>query len=195
MKTESTFFDYNFDTKQKVQKGIVWISIVGIIMLFAGFTSAYIVSMAEGEWLYFDLPTSFVYSTTVIILSSISLFLSWFFVGKNNQQLSSIMLGITLIFAFLFVYFQFEAWKTLVNQGIYFAGKESSRSGSYLYVLSGLHLVHLFGGIIGLLVTFFKSLRKMYSPENKLGIELCSIYWHFLGGLWIYLYLFLNFIR
>ena len=68
-------------------------------------------------------------------------------------------------------------------------------SSSFLYVLSGLHLVHLAGGLIILLFILINTYRGKYSEDNTIGVEVCSTYWHFLDGLWIYLFLFLLFIR
>lgn len=68
-------------------------------------------------------------------------------------------------------------------------------SSGYLYVLTALHFVHVFVGIIVLLVVLTNALREKYSSENPVGMELCSIYWHFLDGLWVYLFFFLLFIR
>lgn len=72
--------------------------------------------------------------------------------------------------------------------------KFNSSSG-YFYVLTGLHFVHVLAGIIVLLVVFFNASKHFYSAENPIGMELCSIYWHFLSALWVYLYFFLLFIR
>lgn len=68
-------------------------------------------------------------------------------------------------------------------------------SSGYLYVLTALHFIHVFVGIIVLLVVLFNAFRNKYSSENPLGMELASIYWHFLDALWVYLFFFLLFIR
>jgi cytochrome c oxidase subunit 3 len=68
-------------------------------------------------------------------------------------------------------------------------------AGSFLYAIAGLHVVHVLGGIIALSVVLWRAGRKKYSAANYEGISLCATYWHFLDGLWIYLYLFLIFIR
>ena len=81
----------------------------------------------------------------------------------------------------LFIKFQFDAWAQLVAQGVYLGGNQSNASGSFLYVLSGLHLAHIVGGLLALLFTTFMALRKKYNAENMAGIESFSIFWHFLG--------------
>lgn len=183
------------EARNKAAKPLLWIGIVSIVMLFAGLTSAYVVRADNGNWLLFDLPNEFYMSTAIILASSLSMLMAQRAVKKSNYTHLIIALGITLALGFGFCITQYQGWKVLVNQGIVFAGKYSNASGSFLYVLTGVHLAHLLGGIISLLVVFIKSLRKKYNAENRLGVELCAIYWHFLDILWVYLFLFLYFIR
>jgi cytochrome c oxidase subunit III len=179
--------------KQKAKKNLLWVGLISIIMLFAGLTSAYIVRMAEGNWEYIDLPLKFYFSTAVIILSSISMNMAMG-AAKNNDK-SKIKSGVllTLLLGLIFMVLQALGWRELVEQGFHFTG--SGASGSYFYVLSGVHFAHVAGGIIALVYVFSQSLKGAYSADNKLGLELCSTYWHFLDFLWIYLFLFLLFIR
>lgn len=181
--------------RRKAAKPLLWVGIVSIVMLFAGLTSAYIVRADNGNWLIFNLPDMFYISTAVIITSSLTLFAAMRMAKKNNY--TGVILGVlfTLILGLVFTYTQFQGWSQLTAKGIVFAGKYSNASGSFLYVLTGLHLAHLFGGLISLLVTLVNSLKKRYNAENTLGLELCSIYWHFLDILWVYLFLFLYYIR
>lgn len=181
--------------RQKSRKPLLWVGIVSIIMLFAGLTSAYIVRADNGNWLIFNLPNVFFISTALIITSSLTLFLALRMARKNNQ--SGIIFGLlaTFILGVSFSVTQFMGWSELISNGIVLAGKYSNASGSFLYVLTGLHLAHLAGGLISLLVTLVNSLKRRYNAENTLGLELCSIYWHFLDILWVYLFLFLYYIR
>jgi len=184
-----------FAIKSRTAKPMLWIGIVSIVMLFAGLTSAYIVRQAEGDWLYFDLPQVFYLSTAIIITSSLSMGAAQWAIRRNNLLLSSGMLVLTLVLGGAFCVTQLLGWKELVAMQVFFAGRESNPAGSFLYVLSGLHLVHLAGGLIAMSVTTVKALLKRYSVENHLGIELTATYWHFLDILWVYLLLFLVFIR
>jgi len=180
--------------REKTAMPLLWISIVSIVMIFASLTSAVIVSKGSRDWQSFELPSTFLISTIIIVLSSVSY---WYaFKGAKNNNLVILKNGVlfTLILGVLFTVFQFISWGKLVDQGIFFTGASSSVSGSYLYALTGIHLLHLSGGLISLLVVYVKSLRSVYSSKNLLGLQLSSTYWHFLGGLWVYLYLFLNFI-
>ncbi len=181
--------------RKKTAKNVLWVGILSIIMLFAGLTSAYIVRQAEGQWLVFDLPGAFNYSTLFILLSSGGLIFANRSAKKNNNAGVSLGLLLTLILGILFTYFQFEGWSQLRAQDVFFAGKESNAAGSFLYVITGLHLAHLFAGFLSLIYTFAQSRRGKYNSEGKLGLELCSLYWHFLGLLWIYLFFFLLYIR
>lgn len=183
------------EAKRKAAKPMMWIGLVGIIMLFAGLTSAYIVRQAEGNWLYFDIPDMFYTSTVVILISSFTLIGSVYAIRNGNRALSNVGLLATLIAGIVFCVTQFLAWGDLVDAGIFFAGRESNAAGSFLYVLSGLHVVHVAGGIIAMLVTTIRGFMGLYSAENHTGIEVAAIYWHFLDILWIYLLLFLLFIR
>ena len=197
------------------RKFILWLGIVSIIMLFAGLTSAYIVRQGEGKWVNFELPSLFMVSTAMIVLSSVTLQWAIVSVKKNNLGAMNLALVLTAVFGFGFLLFQYLSWKQLVEGGIHLvgtvkditmnyeyirAGTENPAdiqnvAGSFLYAITGLHIVHLLGGIIALCVVLWRAARKKYSATNYEGISLCATYWHFLDGLWIYLYLFLIFIR
>ncbi len=192
---EETAIREEFQSKRRVKKAMLWIAILSMIMLFAGLTSAYIVRQAEGQWLYFDLPNTFYISTAMIILSSIALLPLVKFAKRNNYNGIIISLLSSLVFGILFSFFQFQAWGELVDLGIFFTGANSNAAGSYLYVITGVHLAHLAGGLLSLAFTLVKALMKRYNETNFVGLELTATYWHFLDILWIYLLLFLMYIR
>jgi len=181
--------------RAKAAKPMLWIGIVTMIMLFAGLTSAYIVRQAEGNWLQFNLPLQFYISTAFIVLSSATMLWSVSSIKQNNLANLQRGLLITFLLGIGFAWSQFAAWGDLIETGIFFTGAKSNAAGSYLYVISGVHLAHLGGGLLSLLFTFIKAYRGKYSAENKLGVELVATYWHFLDILWVYLLLFLLFIR
>lgn len=174
------------------QKIFLWIAMCSMTMVFAAFTSAYIVRQAEGNWVHFELPKVFYVSTVFIILSSVSMYWALHSIKRNDKSNLLTGLLITLGLGLAFTFTQFLGWAHLVKEKIFFTGNPS---GSFLYVITAVHLAHLFGGIIYMLVVITKSIRNKYSVENNLQIQLCSIYWHFLDVLWIYLFLFLLFIR
>ena len=169
-------------------KFTTWLIIVASVMLFASFTSAYIVRRGEGNWLQFDIPNLFAYSMGIALLSSITMQMSIAAIRKDNKVMAKNLIIITLGLGLAFVFCQFMGWSALVDNNIHFVGTPSE---SFFYALTGLHLAHLAFGLIGLMVTAGKSILQKYSSKNYLGISLCAIYWHFLGGLWLYLFVFL----
>ncbi|RMG83510.1 MAG: cytochrome oxidase subunit III [Bacteroidetes bacterium] len=181
--------------REKVKKGLLYVGLASIAMMFISLTSAYIVRVKVGDWTYFELPRQLYFSTTAIILSSITMIwavkASW--QNKFNHVLGG--LALTLLLGLVFSYFQVKAWGNLVEQGVFLAGSKSNVAGGFLYILSGLHLLHLAAGIIALLVALFKAKNRKYTSENNLGLRLVAIYWHFLDILWVYLFVFLIYIH
>jgi len=181
--------------QRKTAKPLLWIGIISIIMLFAGLTSAYVVRADNGNWLVFKLPDIAIISTAIIVTSSLTLLMAQFAIKKNNYRLTSIGLFLTLALGIAFFFTQVEGWRQLTAQGVYFVGKYANASGSFLYIIALVHLFHMIGGLVALMVSLTKSLLKKYSSADYLGIELTAIYWHFLDLLWVYLFLFLYFYR
>lgn len=177
--------------QRKAAKPLLYIGIVSIVMLFAGLTSAYVVRADNGNWLVFSLPSISIISTGIIITSSLTMFIAQRAIKKDKYTLTSLALFATLALGIAFFFTQLEGWKQLTAQGIYFVGKYSNASGSFLYLIALVHLAHMVGGLIALMVSLTKNLLKKYSSANSLGIELTAIYWHFLDLLWVYLFLFL----
>lgn len=182
-------------TREKVAKPMLYLAMGSMVMLFAAFTSAYVVRQQKGDWLLFEMPQIFYISTAVILLSSVTM--NWVLSSAKNNDFKSIKLAslITLLLGVAFVICQWMGWNILYSQKIFFAGKYSNASGSFFYVLTLMHLLHLFGGMIALSVVWIKSIQGKYNSENLMGVRLCSIFWHFLDLLWIYLFLFLLFVR
>ena len=147
--------------KNRPLKQLLWIGIGSISMFFAGLTSAYIVRKAEGNWTEFILPEWFWYSTITIVLSSILLILAKQKIKKDKSVFGLVL--IVFILGVLFSFFQLNGWEELTNQGVYLTGEGSNVAGSFLYVLTLSHLVHLTGGLIALLVTSINAKRKKYS--------------------------------
>jgi cytochrome c oxidase subunit 3 len=172
-------------------KVLLWLGIVSMIMAFGGLTSAYIVRKAEGNWFQFQLPKTFLLSTILIILSSFTIQFAYWSAKKNNLVNAKTGMLATLALGLGFVFCQFYSWNVLVANGIFFVGNPS---GSFVYVFSGLHLAHLAGGIIALIVVSAKTILEKYNSENYQGIQLCSIYWHFLDLLWVYLFVFISYL-
>jgi len=180
---------------RRARKMMLLFSLLSITMTFAGLTSAYIVSKARPDWLKdFELPNYFLVSTIVIIISSLTMWLAKKNVKKSEVSKTSFWLALTFLLSILFMISQFMGFQELINKGYYFTGAQSTVTTSFLYVLSLLHLAHVFAGMIVLIVVFIKNKNKKYKEET-LGFELAETFWHFLGFLWLYLFVFLYFFR
>lgn len=175
----------------RAKKMMLWVGMISISMTFAGLTSAYVVSSSRADWLdKFQIPIAFTISTFLIVLSSATFYSAKKLLIKRKIRKTELLTFFTFVLGLLFVYFQFKGFGDIINQGYYFTGAESSITTSFLYVLVLLHLAHLFSGLIVLLVVFYQLQKGSYSGLKTLGFELAHLYWHFLGILWIYLYLF-----
>lgn len=175
-------------------KLLLLFAMISMIMMFAGLTSAFVVSKSRADWLKdFQLPSAFYFSTAVIIGCSITFHLAKKAIQKDNQKATTTFLLATLALGILFVVLQFMGFGQIVDSGYYFTGAESSITTTFLYIVTVVHLLHLAGGLIALFIIIFKQLRHKYNSTETLGIELGAMYWHFLDLLWIYLFLFLFF--
>jgi|TARA_B100001094_G_scaffold291901_1_gene310630 cytochrome c oxidase subunit 3 len=180
---------------RRARKMMLLFSLLSITMTFAGLTSAYIVSKARPDWLKdFELPDYFIISTLIILASSITMWLAKKNVKKKLVSKTSFWIAITFLLSILFFLSQFLGFQELINKGYYFTGAQSTVTTSFLYVLALLHLVHVFAGVIVLIVVFVNNKNKKYNDET-LGFELAETFWHFLGFLWLYLFVFLYFFR
>jgi cytochrome c oxidase subunit III len=179
--------------RNRSAKPMLYLAIISMCMIFGGLTSAYMVRNGDPGWLIFQLPKMFFLSTAVIIASSFSLIFAVQSAKRNNLSGIKIGMAITLLLGVTFIICQLKAWGAMVDQGIYIGGHGSNPAGQFLYVISFAHLVHLIGGIIMLIYVCIKSFKQIYHSKNLLGLQLCSIYWHFLDLLWVYLFLFMFF--
>ncbi|KEO74895.1 cytochrome c oxidase subunit 3 [Anditalea andensis] len=170
------------------KKFALWLFIVSVVMVFAGLTSAYIVRQAEGNWLEFNLPEIFYYSTGIIILSSVTMHWAYISAKANNMAMLKLGMTLTTLLGIVFVITQWYSWVALVDRDVYFVGNPS---GSFLYVFTGLHALHLISGVIFLIIVLISTLNYKVHSQNMARMEMCTTYWHFLGGLWIYLFMFL----
>jgi cytochrome c oxidase subunit 3 len=167
-------------------------AMISMTMLFAGLTSAFVVSKSRADWLKnFELPSAFFMSTAVIIACSVTFHLAKKAIQKDNRSATTSFLLATLALGILFVILQFVGFGQVVDAGYYFTGSESTITTTFLYVIAITHLAHLFGGLISLLIIIYNHFKQKYNSTQTLGIELGAMYWHFLDLLWVYLFLFL----
>jgi cytochrome c oxidase subunit 3 len=169
---------------------------VSMTMMFAGLTSAFVVSKSRADWLKdFQLPTAFFISTIVILGCSVTFHLAKKSIQKDNQSATTMYLLSTLALGVLFVILQFVGFGQIVSNGYYFTGQASSITTTFLYIVTVVHLLHLAGGLISLLIIIYNHFKQKYNSTQTLGIELGAMYWHFLDLLWVYLFLFLYFFK
>lgn len=181
---------------RRAKKMMLWFGIVSLIMGFAGWTSAYIVSSKREDWVNdLELPSAFFVSTAIIILSSITYFLAKKLVSKGNQKQASLFLWVTLALGITFIVLQFYGFSQMLENGYYFTGPTSNIKMSYVFLIAAVHIAHVVAGLISLLTVLVQQLRNKYTPDNMLGMELGATFWHFLDFLWVYLILFMYFVK
>jgi cytochrome c oxidase subunit 3 len=182
------------EKNKRAKKMMLWFGMISMSMTFAGLTSAYVVSSSRSDWIeQIDLPFAFTISTFLLLLSSGTFYLALKNIKETLLKRAQTLLLITLVLALVFIYFQFQGFREIIEQGYYFTGAESSITTSYLYVLVLLHLAHLIAGVVIVVIVFYNSFREKYSEANTLGFELAVTFWHFLDILWLYLFLFVSF--
>jgi cytochrome c oxidase subunit 3 len=156
-------------------------------MMFAGLTSAYIVKREQPGWTTYTTPLAFYYSTAVILISSLTIFLA----GKSFTERRMIryrkMLAATLILGLVFILLQWLGFRHLWLTGTTLHG---SGAGQFLYIIAGLHALHVFGGVIALFVLWLRARNTRIRSYNMVPVDVVSTYWHFVDLLWIYLFIF-----
>lgn len=185
-------------------KFLMWLYIVSMVMIFAGLTSAMIVSysdnLANNSWMHFSMPIEFLFSTLIAAASSATLW--WSHRAAKRNQYAQVRAGLwaTLLLAVVFLTSQYIGFAELYDMGVRFIdnsqkiGTEKrvyNVSGSFFLILVGMHALHIFAGLIVLLVQLVRALRYRINAQNNLGLFLTGIFWHALGALWLYLYIFL----
>ncbi|MDF9796919.1 cytochrome c oxidase subunit 3 [Catalinimonas alkaloidigena] len=170
------------------KKFALWLFIVTVVMIFAALTSAYIVRQSEGNWLDFELPQRLYITSAIIFLSSISMHWAYASARKDNLGSLKVSMSLTAILGLAFLVGQVLSWQDMVAMDVYFVGNPA---GSFLYVLTGLHGLHILSGVIFLLVVLVNAFRYKVHAKSMDQIEMCATYWHFLDGLWLYLFIFL----
>jgi cytochrome c oxidase subunit 3 len=173
-------------------KFTMWLFLAVVLMLFGAFTSAYIVRRAEGNWEVFQLPDVFFLSVLLVIVSSIFMQLSYFAAKKNRLTQLRIFLWLTFLLGVGFLFNQYAGLQALIEQGVYYVGNPS---GSFVYIISIMHGVHIIGGVLFLISSLYSAHRFQIHANSLLKINLCATFWHFLGGLWVYLFVFLYVLR
>lgn len=169
-------------------KFTLWVAIASILMMFAGLTSAFIVKSNQVSWEGVDLPEFFWYSTGVILLSSLTVQMALRAFRQREMRQYRLLIGATFLLGLVFVVLQWFGFEELWKQQITFKG--SSGAGQFLYVIFGLHALHVVGGVIALILLFARAFFGKIKVYSSVPVEVAATYWHFVDILWIYLLVF-----
>lgn len=182
--------------KGKTYKMLLLFGMISIFMIFAGLSSGFVVSKSRPDWLKdFQLPSAFLWSTLTIIASSFTFHFALKAIKANNRSLTTTLLLVTLLLGLTFIFLQFEGFSQVVANGYFFTGSESTITTSFLYIMVIVHVAHLIGGIISLIVVIYNHFKQKYNSTQTLGIELSAMYWHFMDIIWVLLFLFFYFYK
>lgn len=174
---------------------LLYLSMIGIGILFFILVVAF-ARTGGFQQENFELPKFFSVSTILLLFSSYAISRVPRLYKRDRLKKMTRHLGMTLGLGVLFVGAQLIGWNEMAKAGVYFTGKAS---GTYLYLISALHVLHLLGGIIFLSFLFFKtahvatdgvrSLIFIRDPYRHLQLAMLCGYWHFMDFLWLGLYL------
>lgn len=173
--------------KMHPHKFTLWVAIGSITMMFAGFTSAYIVKSNQAGWQPVQMPKIFFLSTVLILLSSGTIYLAYRAMKNRETRKYKNLVLLTTLLGLGFVATQFLGFNELWNQNITF---KESVAGSFFYIITGVHALHVVGGVIALLVIFARAFSTKTKYYSSTPVEIAGIYWHFVDILWIYLFVF-----
>lgn len=184
------------EKNNRAKKMMLWFGIISLVMSFAGWTSAFVVSSSRPDWLKdFQLPNAFIISTIVIVISSLTFILAKKTLKNGNSKATTFWLFITVILGVVFIFNQFSGFQQIIDLGYNFTGPTSNVTMSYIYLIALVHVLHVIVGLICLLVVIYNHFKQKYNPTKMLGFELAATFWHFIDILWVYLFLFLYFVR
>ena len=188
--------EIRLEKTKRAKKMMLWFGLISLGMSFAGLTSAYIVSKERPDWLTdFEIPQAFYISLAVILLSSITIHFAKRTIIDDKKGLGMFLLIASLILGVFFIVLQFTGFSQIIANGYYFTGSESTITTSFLYLVVLLHLAHVIAGLISIMVVIYNHYKQKYHRGNSLGLELAVTFWHFVDILWIYLFLFIYFVR
>ncbi|KKO90913.1 MULTISPECIES: cytochrome c oxidase subunit 3 [Sphingobacterium] len=176
--------------QRKAQKFNLWLGMLGMFMMFAALSSGFIVYTASGvdKGIKTLLPNALLYSTLVIVVSSLTMFLAHRAAKNGESSKQRLFLIATFILGVVFFALQVHAWNVLIDRGVYFVNNNASQS--FIYVFIWMHLAHIIAGLI-VLIGAIIGINKLPKDGNLFRMDLASIFWHFLDLLWIYIYVFL----
>ena len=209
----SSFFDVRL---RRARLGLV-VGLTGIVMIFISFSSAYVVrqglptldprtDVLLHDWFPVPLPRLLLFNTAVLLISSLTMEIARRQAARKGAlaQLASVpgvsmhakegvsWLALTVVLGLSFLAGQWMAGRELAASGFYVA---SSPSSSFVYLLTGMHGVHLFGGVVALLTAGAASLLRRPADSQAIAVDVTGWYWHFMAFLWVYILCLLEFVR
>lgn len=170
------------------------VALASICMMFVGLTSAFVVRRAAGNWLEIQFPPSFIWSTVIILASSVSMHMAVRAYKKSQKKFYIGLIILTTLLGLAFVISQYQGWLDLNQYGVLINGNPA---GSFIYVITAIHVAHVIGGLAALFIASTRSLttKNNFSKKRLLRLEITAIYWHFVDALWIYLFVFMNLLK
>jgi cytochrome c oxidase subunit 3 len=185
------------EQKRKIHphKFTLWVAIGSILMMFAGLTSAYIVKRSQASWLMIEIPMMFWYSTATILASSVTVQLALKALKKREMISYRRLLAVTAVLGVLFIVLQIAGFRQFAAQDIRLVGAGSNASYSFLLAISGLHGLHVLGGVVALVVIAIRALNSSTRSYSSVPLEIAATYWHFVDALWIYLFIFFTWMK
>ena len=173
------------------QKFAMWLFLVSVTMIFISLSSGFIVQKSAKGLLLYELPQTFLYTSIIHLISSVTMQMAYDFARRNDIAKLKASLIATFLLSLAFMWGQWIAWEELVSMDMHFVNDNPLES--FIYIFTGVHVAHLIGAVIFLLIVLNKSFTYQVHSKSLVRIEMCATFWHFLGGLWLYLYLFLIF--
>jgi cytochrome c oxidase subunit 3 len=185
------------EQKRKIHphKFTLWVAMGSILMMFAGLTSAYIVKRSQASCMMLEIPMVFWYSTVTIVVSSLTVHLALKAIRAREMVAYRRWMVTTAALGALFLLLQVVGFNALGENGIRLVGAGSNASYSFLLAISGLHGLHVLGGVIALMVIAIKAVSTTSRTYSSLPLEIAATYWHFVDALWIYLFIFFNWMK
>ena len=169
-------------------KFTLWIAMASIIMMFAGLTSAYVVKSNAPNWEEIDTPKLFIISTAVLLASSLTMQLALRAFKQRFMSRYRMLITITAVLGIAFVVLQTLGFQWMWAHGVHFKG--ASGQGQFLFIIAGLHALHVLGGVIALVVMALRAFFSNRRNYNSIPVEVAATYWHFVDALWLYLLVF-----
>jgi cytochrome c oxidase subunit 3 len=175
---------------------MLYVGMLGSLLIFLMFTFIYLARKPDAQWANFRLPVAFWLSTGAILGSSLALHGANRAFRRERFVQYKWLIGATLALGVVFIGLQYVGWEEMQRLNVRL---RNNTAGAFLYVITGVHLLHILGGVFLLAVAFINAVRRttyvdafVYSvnPPNQLKLKLVTLYWHFVDALWVYLFLF-----